>query len=92
LKAGNSMTAQESWREVWRPWYPIVGGVFYFCQGIYITGFIMYLSVFANDVFKLSFDTMALLNATVTAPVFLKMIPMAFLDKYSVGKYGRRRP
>lgn len=52
----------------------------------------MYVTVFGVDVFKLSFGTIALLNATVVAPVFLKMIPLAFCDRYPVGKYGRRRP
>lgn len=52
----------------------------------------MYVTVFAVEVFKLSFDTIALLNATVVVPVFLKMIPLAFCDRYPVGKYGRRRP
>jgi MFS family permease len=52
----------------------------------------MYVTVFGVDVFKLSFDTIALLNATEVAPVFLKMIPSAFYDRYPVGKYGRRRP
>jgi MFS family permease len=84
--------ARESWREVWRPWYPLVAGTFYFCQGFYTTGFVMYVTVFAVEVFKLSFGTIALLNATVVVPVFLKMIPLAFCDRYPVGKYGRRRP
>lgn len=52
----------------------------------------MYVTVFAVDVFKLPFGTIALLNATVVAPVFLKMIPLAFCDRYPMGKYGRRRP
>jgi MFS family permease len=70
----------------------MIAGVFYFCQGFYTAGFVMYVTVFAVEVSKLSFETIALLNATVVAPVFLKMIPLAFCDRYPVGKYGRRRP
>jgi MFS family permease len=86
------MSSDGIWREVWRAWYPFVEGAFYFCQGFYTTGFVMYLSVFTVNIFELQFDTIAMLNATITAPVFLKMIPLAFCDRYSLGKYGRRRP
>jgi len=82
----------EGWKEVWRSWYPIAEGVFYFCQGFYLTGMFMYLSVFMINIFKLSFAFVAMLNSVLALPIYLKMFPMAFCDKFPVGKYGRRRP
>ncbi len=86
------MTAYEGWKEVWRPWYPLVEGVFYFCQGFYSIGSLLYVAIFAVDTFKLSVNTVALLQVAVVAPVYLKMIPLALCDRYPIGKYGRRRP
>jgi MFS family permease len=85
-------TEYEGWKEVWRSWYPIVEGVFYFCQGFYLTGMFMYLSIFMVDIFKLSFAFVAMLSSALALPIYLKMFPMAFCDRFPVGKYGRRRP
>ena len=52
----------------------------------------LYVAVFAVDTFNLSVDTVALLQVAVVAPVYLKIIPLAFCDRYPTGKYGRRRP
>ena len=52
----------------------------------------MYLSVFMINVFKLPFAFVAMLNSVLTLPIYLKMFPMAFCDKFPVGRYGRRRP
>jgi len=82
----------EGWKEVWRPWYPIAEGIFYVCQGFYLTGLSLYMSVFMVKVFNLQFATIAILQMVLMLPGYLKMIPLAFCDKYPVGKYGRRRP
>jgi len=55
-------------------------------------GSLLYVAVFAVDTFNLSVETVALLQVAVVAPVYLKMIPLAFCDRYPIGKYGRRRP
>ena len=82
----------EGWKEVWRPWYPVAEGLFYVCQGFYLTGLSLYMSVFMVKFFKLPFAEIAMLNTILSLPSYLKTFPLAFCDKYPVGKWGRRRP
>ena len=55
-----------------------------FCQGFYSIGSLLYVAVLAVDAFNLSVDTVALLQVVVLAPVYLKIIPLSFCDRYPI--------
>jgi len=50
------------------------------------------MSTFMVKVFQLPFATIAMLQAILMLPSYLKTFPLAFCDKYPIGKWGRRRP
>jgi SHS family lactate transporter-like MFS transporter len=81
-----------SWKEDWRPWYPIVVFVFYALQGFYMTGLTVYTSVYVIDVFDLPPETVSLVYALLMSPTYLKMGIIWISDKFPIGRYGRRHP
>ena len=69
-----------------------IEALFYFFQGIYSSGQLVFTSFYTANVFKLSNTEIARIFALAGFPLYVKMIPGLISDKISIGKFGRRKP
>ena len=69
-----------------------IEGLFYFFQGIYSSGQLVFTSFYLANVFELPMVEIASITALAGLPLYLKMIPGLISDKVAIGKFGRRKP
>ena len=78
--------------ENWKPYYIYLEALFYFFQGLYMSGFMLYIFNLTNIVWALDLKEIGLVMALIGIPMFLKMFPGLLSDRVPIGKLGRRKP
>ena len=76
----------------WRSYYPVLEGLFYVFQGLYLTALSVYQSVFMTKVWALPYTTIAMLSSVLMIPGYLKSFTGLLSDRVPWGRFGRRRP
>jgi MFS family permease len=85
--------AEEDVREkYWSSHYPVIQGLFYAFQGLYLTALMMYTTVFMTEIWELPYGTMAFINMMMMMPGYLKSFTGLLSDRVPWGRLGRRRP
>ncbi len=69
-----------------------IEALFYFFQGIYTSGQLVFTSFYTANVFQLTNTEIARIFALAGFPMYVKMIPGLISDKIAIGKLGRRKP
>lgn len=66
--------------------------IFYFLQGLYISGLIILTDYQMAVLFELDFSTISTIIFIIGIPTYLKMITALISDRVSIGKLGKRKP
>ena len=83
---------QESKNHIWENKYLYIVALFYFFQGFYQSGELLYVTQFLSDNTSLTIKQIAGVISIINIPMYFKMFFGLLSDKVPLGKLGRRRP
>jgi len=86
------MTEEDIRERYWKSYYPVVQGIFYACQGLYMVALMLYTTVFMTKIWNLPYPTIAFVNMMMLIPGYLKSFTGLLSDRVPWGRFGRRRP
>src|SRR6056297_2400321 len=84
--------AQKLRHKMWKDYFYWVVGAFYFFQGFYNAGELLYVNKFLADTAGFDYGQIAAVISIINIPLYLKMFIGLLSDKVPLGKFGRRRP
>ena len=87
-----TMTWDQRKQQNFRKSFFAIETVFYFLQGIYISGLIILTDYQMKVLFGLDFSTITTIIFIIGIPTYLKMVTALISDRVSIGKLGKRKP
>ena len=76
----------------WKRYFPFIQVFFYLGEGYSLGTLLLVVPLYVTRVFEVDTATAAVATAFAGIPWLIKILYGLFTDKYSMGKYGRRKP